>query len=212
MRVLSCLRVSISPPPPGRGMCERAIDLRRRAGWRFACFLSYRIALSLGARSLSSCLRLGSSSSRASFFLLAWSGLDALSPGPVLASPRVPRPMRFLLRPCFRPVSSVGFGRLVAPCLIVLASAIAWGRVIPSVRSLASLRRCRLSASCPPLRLVLSLLGSSRASSRSPVSSGQGDRCRIVWGAACLLARVCVCVDSVLLAIVRLYRSVMLYI
>lgn len=150
MRVLSCLRVSISPPPPGRGMCERAIDLRRRAGWRFACFLSYRIALSLGARSLSSCLRLGSSSSRASFFLLAWSGLDALSPGPVLASPRVPRPMRFLLRPCFRPVSSVGFGRLVAPCLIVLASAIAWGRVIPSVRSLASLRRCRLSASCPP--------------------------------------------------------------
>lgn len=41
---------------------------------------------------------------------------------------------------------------------------------------------------------------------------GRGDRCRIVWGVACLLARACVYVDSVLPVIVRLYRSVMLYI
>ena len=41
---------------------------------------------------------------------------------------------------------------------------------------------------------------------------GRGDRCRIVRGAVCLLARAFVCVDSVLPAVVRLYRSVMLYI
>lgn len=34
-------------------------------------------------------------------------------------------------------------------CQSALASAIAWARVIPSVRWLASHRRCRLSASCP---------------------------------------------------------------
>ena len=34
-------------PAPGRGMCEREDDLRLRAGWRFACFLSCRVALSL---------------------------------------------------------------------------------------------------------------------------------------------------------------------
>ena len=45
--VLSCLLASYGPPPPGRGMCERVIDLRLRAGRRFACFLSCRAALLL---------------------------------------------------------------------------------------------------------------------------------------------------------------------
>lgn len=44
--LLACLPHMV-PPPPGRGMCERVIDLRLRAGRRFACFLSCRAALLL---------------------------------------------------------------------------------------------------------------------------------------------------------------------
>ena len=53
---------SIIPRPPGRGTRERVIDLRLRAGRRFACFLSYRAAHSACARSLLSRLRFGFSS------------------------------------------------------------------------------------------------------------------------------------------------------
>lgn len=96
------------------------------------------------------------------------SGLVRLrrAPSPVLASLRVPCPVRFLFRSCFRPISSVGFGRLFAPCSPVLSLAIAWRcRVISSMRCFASPRRRRLSASRRPC-VSSSLLGSSRASSR----------------------------------------------
>lgn len=46
-RVRSCLRASNKSPAPGRGMSERMIGLRLRAGERFACFLSCRVAPSL---------------------------------------------------------------------------------------------------------------------------------------------------------------------
>lgn len=66
-------------------------------------------------------------------------------------------------------------------------------------------------------RLVCRLVGRGGLPLRyapRPVSRvvGRGDRCRIVLGAVCLLAHVCVCVDGVLPVIVRLYSSVMLYI
>lgn len=38
-------RFQLVPRPPGRGMCERTIDLRLRVWSRAACFPSYRVAL-----------------------------------------------------------------------------------------------------------------------------------------------------------------------
>lgn len=109
------LRSLNNPPPPGRGMCERVIGLRLRAERRFVCFLSCRVAHSACARSLSSCLLLGSSS-RVSFFPAFRVGSRSPASGPVRFA------LCFLVS-CvsycvlaFRPVSSVGFGWLVALC------------------------------------------------------------------------------------------------
>ena len=164
------LLASYGPPPPGRGMCERRIGLRLRAVWRFACFLSCRIAHSACARSLSSCLRLGSSS-RVLFFPAFRVGSRCLSSGPVLSSPppsRVLRPVRSLLRLCFRSPPSHPSGSVASSspaCPSALSLAIAWRcRVIPSGCYLASPRRRRLSA-------VPSLRGSSRSSFRFASSS-----------------------------------------
>lgn len=116
MRVLSCLRVSISPPPPGVGCANgRTICGCGRDGGLLAFIVSCR---SLAERSFAfvlpdvrvflSCLvfpayRVGS----------RWS-----SSGPVLVSPRVSRPVRFLLRACFPPLShpsgSVGSSPLLS--------------------------------------------------------------------------------------------------
>ena len=97
------------------------------------------------------------------FPLLAWSGFvacrrDPFRPAPCSLSRAFPTMSLLSV-----PVSSVGFGRLVAPCPPVLSLAIAWGRVIPSVRFLASPRRCRFSASRRSC-VSSSLLGSFRVS------------------------------------------------
>lgn len=88
----------INPPPPGRGMCERVIDLRLWAGWRFACFSSVSCR-SLRLRSFAFVLP----AVRVFFSFLVFlpaclAGSRCLLSGPVLASPpcsppRVPRPV-----------------------------------------------------------------------------------------------------------------------
>ena len=144
------------------------IGLWLRAGRRFACFLSCRVALSLGARSLSSCLRFGFSSIGSPCFSACLVGSRLSPPGPVLYSSPCSLSRAFptaclLSAP---PVSSVGFGCVVALCPTVPALSIAWRcRVIPSMRCLASPRRCRLFVSFPvsfPLRLILSVPPASR--------------------------------------------------
>lgn len=111
-------------------MCERAVDLRLRAGWRFACFSSCRVALSLSARSLSSCLMFGFSS-RASFFPAYRVGSRWSSSGPVLVSSRVSRPVRFLLRACFPPrlIRRVRFNR--RPLRLVLSTRLVSRPAVP---------------------------------------------------------------------------------
>lgn len=118
--------------------------------------------------------------SRSFLACLVGSRLPAVGARLLSLRPRVPPPssraLRFLLRHCFRPLPHP-FGSVVSSsrCLparprlgdsvgagaVVIRSFSGWGRVIPSVGCLASLRRCRLSASCPHC-VSSSLLGSYR--------------------------------------------------
>lgn len=85
-------------------------------------------------------------------------------------------------------------------------------RLSPLVsRSACRLRSWRFLRFAAAARLAWWSSLAIRPSPRFPRVVGRGDRCRIVL-AACLLARAFVCGDSVLPVIVRLYRSVMLYI
>lgn len=135
MRVLSCLRASISPPPAGRGMCERTDGLRLRAGWRFACFSSCRVALSLALDRY--CLACGSGFPLVPrFSLLTGSGLGGRHRAPSSFRPVFPVPCVSYCVLAFRPclIRRVRSDR--RPCFSVLALAIAWRcRVILSVRS-----------------------------------------------------------------------------
>ena len=86
-------------------------------------------------------------------------GSRCLLSGPVLASPRVPHPVRFLLRPCFRPplISSILFGRLIRSCLPArprLGDSV--GRVIPSVSAPCFSPSASVFRLLPPLCPVLS--------------------------------------------------------
>lgn len=116
------------------------------------------VSLSHCVRSLSSCLLFGSYS-RASFSPLAWSGLNPRRRGPSYLRHVFPVPCVsygvLAFRPCL--IRRVRSDR--RPCFPVLALAIAWACVIPSVRFLASPRRRRLSASRLPC-VSSSLLGS----------------------------------------------------
>ena len=78
------------PRPPGRGMRGRDGGLRLRARRRFACFSLCRAALSLGARSLSSCLRFWFSFPGSPCFPCLPSGLVCLRRGPSSLRPCVP--------------------------------------------------------------------------------------------------------------------------
>lgn len=92
LRVLSCLRASISPPPPGRGICERVIDLRLRAGWWFACVCLSFVSLTPPAL-VRFRLACGSGFHPVSHFpLLAWSGLVRLRLAPSSLLPVFPVP------------------------------------------------------------------------------------------------------------------------
>lgn len=118
MRVLSCLRASINPPPPGRGMCERAVDLRLRAGCRFACFSSCRVALSLAL--VRYCLACGSGfhSPARLVFPICLVGSRSPASSPVLSLfPVFPVQCVSYCVLASRPVLSVGFGLIVAPCV-----------------------------------------------------------------------------------------------
>ena len=161
LRVLPCLRVSISPPPPGVGCANgRTICGCGRDGGLLAFIVSCR---SLAERSFAfvlpdvrvflSCLvfpayRVGS----------RWS-----SSGPVLVSPRVSRPVRFLLRACFPPSShpsgsvdssflarSSSLSALLVSCLVSLRLAVP---PVPIVGLLASLVSVSWR-SCPSCGLV----------------------------------------------------------
>lgn len=134
----SLLLAGLKQIPRPRAWDERTDDRFAAACGRAICLLLIVPCRSLAcARSLLSRLRFGFSS-RVSFFPACRVGSCPLASGPVLASPRVPRPVRFLLRALLSvPASSVGFGRLVAPAcspFLVLADGV--GRVIPSVRFL----------------------------------------------------------------------------
>lgn len=251
LRTLPRLRASYNPPPPGRGRCERTIDLRLRAGRRFACFLSFRVALSLalvryclacgsgfhhwlsllplpviGSRSLASC-----PVPRPRF---APCSLSRAFPVSFLLSPHLIRRVRSPLRPllaCPLLGNSVAMSRHLINAVLCFASSASAFRFSSPLRLVLSARF--VSCLVPPCLVVPSpraspcLLRPSRYavpsrrswwsslairfSPRLLVSPGRGDRCRIVL-AACLLARAFVCGDSVLPVIVRLYRSVMLYI
>ena len=153
---LLCLRVSINPPPPGVGCangrticcCGRNVDL-------LAFIVSCRSLAC--ARSLLSRLRFGFSS-RASFFPAYRVGSRWSSSSPVLVSPRVSRPVRFLLRACFPPLShpsgSVGSSPLLSrsrlgdsvsvPCHPIGAVCL----LRPSRSRAASCRSCPRAASC----------------------------------------------------------------
>ena len=156
-----CLLASYVPPPLGRGMCERVIGLRLRAGRRFACFLSCRVAHSAYARSLSSCLLLGFSS-RASFFPDFRVGSRSPVSGPVRFA------LCFLVPcvPCFvlafapHPVSSVWLGRLIVSCLPVCPRL---GDSVGPCHSIGAVACFSPSVSAfrlLPLRFVLWVLGS----------------------------------------------------
>ena len=136
MWVLSCLRVSINPPPPGVGCangrtvcdCGRDDDL----------LASYRVvSLSHCVRSLSSCLLFGSYS-RASFFLLTGSGLGDRRRAPSSFRPVFPVPCvscfasrrrRFSASrrpPAFRPLcSSRSSFRLASPSFVPIVGLLA---------------------------------------------------------------------------------------
>lgn len=101
--LLSVCLLELVPRP--RAWDVRTGDRFAAAGGTAVLLVSYRIVpLSHCVRSLSSCLRFGFSSRASFFFLLAWSGLGAYRRGPFSLRPsHVLRPMRSLLRPCFRP-------------------------------------------------------------------------------------------------------------
>lgn len=136
MRVLSCLRVSISPPPPGVGCANgRSVCGCGRDGGLLASVLCSCRSLAC-ARSLLSRLRFGFSFPGSPRFSDLLGRVLFVCVGSRPASPRVPRPVRFLLRACFPPrlIRRVRSDR--RPCFPVLALAIAWRcRVILSVRS-----------------------------------------------------------------------------
>lgn len=103
MRVLSCLRVSISPPPPGVGCANgRSVCGCGRDGGLLASVLCSCRSLAC-ARSLLSRLRFGFSFPGSPRFSDLLGRVLFVCVGSRPASPRVPRPVRFLLRACFPP-------------------------------------------------------------------------------------------------------------
>lgn len=128
-------------PAPGRGMCGRVISLRLRAGWRFACF--YRVV------SLSRLRSFAIVSPAVRVFISRLALLTRFAVGSCFACveprslfvPRVPRPVRFLLRACFPPrlIRRVRFNRrplrLVLSALLVSCPRFAVPRSVPPRRS-----------------------------------------------------------------------------
>lgn len=119
------------------------------------------------------------------FSLFTGSGLGGRHWAPSSFRPVFPVPCVSYCVLAFRPVSSVGFGWLVAPCPPVLALAIAWGCVIPSVRSLASPRRPCVSSSLCFARLVPRFAVPRRSPSRSSVCLLRPSRSRAVSCRSC---------------------------
>lgn len=113
----ACLNWS---PAPGRGMCERAIDLRLRAGRQFCLFLI------VSCRSLTAFVRFrlacGSDFHLVPRFSSCLLGRVSV---PIVGARSLFAPPMFFVPcvPCFvlasAPVSSVWLGRLVVPCLPV---------------------------------------------------------------------------------------------
>lgn len=150
------------------------IGLWLRAGRRFACFLSCRVALSLGARSLSSCLRFGFSSIGSPCFSACLVGSRLSPPGPVLYSspcslsrafptacllsaPRLIRRVRLCRRPlsdCPRLVDSVAVPCHPIDAVPCFSPSVSAFRFFPRFFPLASHPLC---APC----VSSSLLGSS---------------------------------------------------
>ena len=157
MRVLSCLRASINPPPPGVGCANgRTICGCGRDGGLLAFIVSCR---SLAERSFAFVLP----DVRVFLSCLVFSCLPGRVSVVVVGSrPRFApcSPSRAFPTACLLSahVSSVWFGRFVAPCPLVLVLAIAGRcRVIPSVRFLASPPSASAFRLSSPMRLVLSL-------------------------------------------------------
>ena len=170
MRVLSCLRASINPPPPGVGCAnERAVCGCGRDGGLLASVLCSCRSLAC-ARSLSSCLMFGFSSRASFFFLLIGSGLGGRRRAPfslrspcstsrafpassLLSVPRLICRVRFDCRPL----------RLVLSALLVSCPRFVVPRFVPPRRSSPRSSVCllRLSRSRGGLALVSVLFRSA---------------------------------------------------
>ena len=184
---LLCLRASINPPPAGSGDA--------RAGWRFAaagetaiCLLLIMSCRSLAWRSFAFVLpAVLVFISRLALLPLFAVGSCLSASGPVISSPMCsPVPCVSYGVLAFRPVSSVGFGRLVVPCppVLVLTIACGWaGRPIGAVPCFApSASVCRLSS---PLRLVSRPAVPRRSPPRSSVCLLLPFRSRAAFRAVC---------------------------
>lgn len=159
--VLSCLLALNNPPPPGVGGAGGSGDLRRRACGLLACVLISSCRSLACARSLLSRLRFGFSS-RASFFPAYRVGSRWSSSGPVLVSPRVSRPVRFLLCACFPPLShpsgSVGSSPLLSRSRLGDSVAVPCHPIGAVCLLRPSRSRAASCRSCPRAALVLSCL------------------------------------------------------
>ena len=162
MRVLSCLRTSISPPPPGVGCAnERAVCDCGRDGGLLASVLCSCRSLAC-ARSLLSRLRFGFSFPGSPRFPICLVGSCSSASGPVLVSPRVSRPVRFLLRACFPPLShpsgSVGSSPLLSRSRLGDSVAVPCHPIGAVCLLRLSRSRAASCRSCPRAALVLSCL------------------------------------------------------